>query len=498
MSSAVVYKNSLFRCVAVQPKMSKTEVQIGSFGEVLLPPIVIGNRMSASQVPVTRPSTSSSAKYNFEMMKNGRKRLDTFTNGGWPNLFVSPMELAEAGFFYLKELDRVQCAFCRGVVRGWSQGDVAILEHERHYPTCPFVIGYPTGNQPIERDPFRDPNRPRLSYDVCGNNDGRIEDEMFEHTLVNDNSRNGDCPPNMRTNSNYQDYDVEANNRLGIRSHGGAKHPEHISIDSRLLSFSGSNPSNSVWPEDSPVKPADLAEAGLYYLGKFKKPIRPIAVWLMSFSAIIGELDYVKCFYCDGGLCSWEEGDNPWSEHKRMYGDICEFIQLNEDNRSQRTEANVNVEEIIEGWFNSDLLLEFSSKYTYSRNVIKNVLRKRWEDTHTPFSGVEELHGAVSAASRDPLNLNLNVESSDEEMVCVGSQSPGSSQESNLSSSPSAYSSEDDRETRTLCKICLDREVGLVFLPCGHLFACTRCGPGLQSCPVCRTHISHTVRTFLA
>jgi baculoviral IAP repeat-containing protein 2/3 len=49
-----------------------------------------------------------------------------------------------------------------------------------------------------------------------------------------------------------------------------------------------------------------------------------------------------------------------------------------------------------------------------------------------------------------------------------------------------------------LCKICMDEEVGVVFLPCGHLVTCVNCAPSLHDCPVCRQLIKATVRTFLS
>lgn len=49
-----------------------------------------------------------------------------------------------------------------------------------------------------------------------------------------------------------------------------------------------------------------------------------------------------------------------------------------------------------------------------------------------------------------------------------------------------------------LCKICMDNEVGIVFLPCGHLTVCVNCAPNLTNCPVCRSAIKATVRTFLS
>ncbi|KAH9382412.1 hypothetical protein HPB48_005555 [Haemaphysalis longicornis] len=49
-----------------------------------------------------------------------------------------------------------------------------------------------------------------------------------------------------------------------------------------------------------------------------------------------------------------------------------------------------------------------------------------------------------------------------------------------------------------LCKVCLDAEVGVVFLPCGHLAACPACASALTTCPICRSDIAGTVRTFLS
>lgn len=67
-----------------------------------------------------------------------------------------------------------------------------------------------------------------------------------------------------------------------------------------------------------------------------------------------------------------------------------------------------------------------------------------------------------------------------------------------------------------LCKICLDEEVAVVYLPCGHLgeynsicrgftiklvlfsVSCVQCAPGVEQCPLCRTAIKGFVRTYLS
>lgn len=49
-----------------------------------------------------------------------------------------------------------------------------------------------------------------------------------------------------------------------------------------------------------------------------------------------------------------------------------------------------------------------------------------------------------------------------------------------------------------LCKICFSKEVGVVFLPCGHMVACVDCAPVLTTCAVCRKKVDAHIRAFLS
>lgn len=55
-----------------------------------------------------------------------------------------------------------------------------------------------------------------------------------------------------------------------------------------------------------------------------------------------------------------------------------------------------------------------------------------------------------------------------------------------------------ERDEKTLCKICYKNEVGVVFLPCGHIVACVECSAALKTCAVCRKPLEATVRAFLS
>lgn len=49
-----------------------------------------------------------------------------------------------------------------------------------------------------------------------------------------------------------------------------------------------------------------------------------------------------------------------------------------------------------------------------------------------------------------------------------------------------------------MCKVCMDRDVSVVFVPCGHLVACGECALNLRLCPICRAVIQGSVRTFMS
>ncbi|XP_033742579.1 baculoviral IAP repeat-containing protein 7-like [Pecten maximus] len=50
---------------------------------------------------------------------------------------------------------------------------------------------------------------------------------------------------------------------------------------------------------------------------------------------------------------------------------------------------------------------------------------------------------------------------------------------------------------RTKCKVCLEEELKIVFLPCGHLCTCVDCASHLERCPVCREQKRSTVKAYL-
>ena len=53
-------------------------------------------------------------------------------------------------------------------------------------------------------------------------------------------------------------------------------------------------------------------------------------------------------------------------------------------------------------------------------------------------------------------------------------------------------------QRRSDCKICMSNQVGVVFLPCGHLISCVNCSPKVKDCPFCRQFIKGKVKTYMS
>ncbi|TSK16240.1 E3 ubiquitin-protein ligase LRSAM1 [Bagarius yarrelli] len=54
-----------------------------------------------------------------------------------------------------------------------------------------------------------------------------------------------------------------------------------------------------------------------------------------------------------------------------------------------------------------------------------------------------------------------------------------------------------DTPSTNECVVCMEERALVVFLSCGHVCCCQLCSDALQSCPLCRSHISQRIRLYL-
>ncbi|NXI40276.1 BIR7B protein, partial [Galbula dea] len=263
------------------------------------------------------------------------------------------------------------------------------------------------------------------------------------------------------------------------------------------------------WPGTSPVSPRDLVKAGFFF---------------------VGPSDDVQCFCCGGVLKDWEPGDCPVAEHRKFFPS-CKFI-CGEDVGNQEMLPLQEIFDTVDGQFLS-LLQGIDSEETALPN-----------EPEYPEMGTEEMR--LSTFQNWPQYTGMHPEqlaragffyTGRGDVVrcfhCDGGvrdwsfgddpwrehakwypgcefvlQSRGrdfvnSVQESFSTTllSPSQLSTEEQLrrlQEERMCKVCMDRDVSVVFVPCGHLVACGDCALNLRLCPICRAVIQGSVRTFMS
>uniref|UniRef100_A0A8D2NNR9 RING-type E3 ubiquitin transferase n=1 Tax=Zosterops lateralis melanops TaxID=1220523 RepID=A0A8D2NNR9_ZOSLA len=192
------------------------------------------------------------------------------------------------------------------------------------------------------------------------------------------------------------------------------------------------------WPQNSNMHPEQLARAGFFYTGQG---------------------DVVRCFYCDGGVRSWSIGDDPWREHAKWYPE-CEFLL---HSRGREFVSSV------QATFSTTLLAPVSHEYFVC-------------------SGLGLVDGRVLNTCFFLYRFQRHSWDQTEQ------DSSPSQEESQLSTEEQLRRLQEER----MCKVCMDKDVSVVFVPCGHLVACEECALNLRLCPICRAVIRGSVRAFMS
>ncbi|KAM6953277.1 E3 ubiquitin-protein ligase XIAP isoform 2-T2 [Aplochiton taeniatus] len=442
-------------------------------------------------------------------------RLDSFRGSPLAQQ-VSAERLARAGFYFTGQADRVRCFSCKKTVENWCGGDTPVERHKEVSPSCKFL--------------------------------------SCTHRATFPGHLMGDTSP-----YNEEAEDMEFRLRSGevVDESTYPIAPHMSSEDTRLQTF-------SLWPPIAPVRPRDLAEAGLYCLG---------------------EGDRVQCFCCGGVLGGWEAGDTAWGEHSKHFPH-CFFIlghdvsnvpshrDLDTDGEVEgrgHTSTRVLMENFedrlnsfvdnphsidherlaragfhstgagdrvtcfscgggLKGWQPEEdpweehakfypgcgFLLSEKGQEFISRVQLQDPRRNSAGLNHQNGFSSHDKEGLRSAMTQKAIEMGLEpslVERTVQEKI----QRTGSDY-SNLEAllhdcfnkTPDtnvtmAEEQCDDPleklrklQKEKLCKVCMDRDICIVFIPCGHLVTCKECSEPLSKCPICCGAISQKIKTYIS
>ncbi|XP_018414125.1 PREDICTED: E3 ubiquitin-protein ligase XIAP [Nanorana parkeri] len=446
---------------------------------------------------------------------------------------ISAPTLARAGFVYTGIQDRVECFSCKAIVEGWQHGDTAVGKHRKISPNCKFMNAFSSRSELIQT------HEPTFQ-------------NFYPHLEMNCASSEGKPKLDSETQADF----LLRTGRVVDESE--PKYPKYLNLSSeeaRLETFRN-------WPSYVRVTGKDLANAGLFYTGRddqvkcfccggklmnwepgdipwnehrrhfpdcffvlgrdvgnvafdfnsmphsrrrgsevpehpamsqYKARLDSFAKWISPINKetlakagfySTGEQDSTKCFYCGGEFKDWKPGDDPWELHARWYPG-CKFLV---DERGQHFVNTVQLTRPLPSRLPSDMPLALPEDSELMKNPlvinaqqmgfqledIKKLMLKKIKSTGTNYTLMEVLVSDLLNSQSENGNVTpRDIDHSIEEKLRK-------------------------LEEEKICKVCMDKAVSVVFIPCGHLVVCSDCAEVLDKCPICCIIIQRRQKIFMA
>ncbi|XP_032765844.1 baculoviral IAP repeat-containing protein 3 isoform X2 [Rattus rattus] len=445
----------------------------------------------------------STSPYHFAM-NTEKARLLTYQT--WPLSFLSPAELAKAGFYYIGPGDRVACFACDGKLSNWDRKDDALSEHRRHFPSCPFLkdVGQSTSRYTVSNLSMQTHAARVRTFSTWPSSALVHPQELasagFYYTGHSDDVKCFCCDGGLRCWESGDDPWVEHAKwfprceyliRIKGQEFVSQVQAGYPHLLEQLLSTSDS-------PED------ETAEAAIVHLGPgenwedavmMNTPVVKAALE-MGFSRSLVRQMVQRQILATG-------------ENYRTVSDlVIGLLDAEDEMREEQTEQEAEEEE------SDDLTLIRKNKMVLLQHLtpvtpILDCLLSARVITEQEYDAVKQKPHTLQARTLIDTVLAKGNTAATSFRNSLQEIDPGLYRDifvrQNIRSLPAddiaALPMEEQlrklQEERT-CKVCMDREVSLVFIPCGHLVVCKECAPSLRKCPICRGTIKGTVRTFLS
>lgn len=375
-------------------------------------------------------------------------RINSFTGRTLPQ-GQSANRLAEAGWFHVGPGDKVRCFQCGGNLRDWEPGDDAWEEHRRWYKDCPHLK-----TQPL-------PAKPRIQATTSEAVRYRIEPREIKARLDT---------PSVRTilSLGYelsvvrQVIETQLMNTGDDFPNAEAILEAIFALEDPIPSLPSSSSTSSMYTSDhqsnTDAATSDATSSqrlsspeGSFSLSSESASSNPLASSSASQSVTPQSLSSTK-----------PNSAKPMNKMQSLVANISRKVS----DSSAAASANANQPQAN------------SEDHSKSKGRRKKIKKKNSPAHGTNTEETQQRAGVPSQLSPNK-NATKQEEINDIETL--------------------EYLEENRRllDART-CKVCMDAEVNTVFLPCGHLVCCDRCAPLLRDCPICRTYVRGTVKTFLS
>lgn len=492
--------------------------------------------MGFSALPPSSPLTSRGVEdmshqrptCHNPSMRREQDRLDSFHS--WTLTVITPAELAKAGFYYLGQGDRVACFSCGGQLSNWEPGDRAVSEHQRHYPNCRFVRGDRADNVSLAAATAAASGAVTQQLSTGSSalnpvsNPAMAQSEERLLTFVNWPSR---IPvrPDQLANAGF--YYVGRNDDVkcfccdgGLRCWESGDDPwvEHAKWFPRceyLLQEKGqdfvhqiqarfprlfeqllTNGDGSREFVDPPVVHLAPGEERSEDAVMMNTPVIKSALEMGFERSLVKQTVQSKILTSGENYRTVQElvsdllsAEDQKREEERemlaeaMASDGFTFVKRHQAALVQRLKS---VEPVLEHLRDQNVLTAEEYSGLQAQTSAQQQTARLIELVLTKGNAAAEVFR--NWIQKNDVHLLRDLMAQSNEAV---------SPSQDLSDLPMEEQLRRLQEERT-CKVCMDKEVNIVFIPCGHLVVCKECAPSLRKCPICRGLVKGTVRTFLS
>lgn len=443
-------------------------------------------------------------KSTFELLRySDDARLDTFDDWPYTRTGITPFHMSECALFYTHRDDEVMCCFCNNCMRYWKYGmepfHVHTISTIMNTPPCPFV-----GNREMCL---------HLLYDTCG-----MEDDMIPPTVSSSSSwtpRPRQVVAPLRPDLKYREQRVATFPAATTQ----------FAVDVGKLATAG-----FFYVGDGDDKTCCFhCGLGVYRWNADDDPWTEHARWKPNcqFVLLRKGADFIEdCedlqYRCYSAMARYLTDEPPNQEESAQLSELrkltvrsvveCDHGRSVGNVRYQYSDCVIHDDDAVVKWMRSiprgvprNTIDAVLLRYLRNRNegnsetalavfsdafiaVERNVetemeQRLRWKARRIDrWLHSQEFHNRQ--ASRQPVQLK----SAEEKKLKMPEQEEKKDEE-NVEASK--------REEALDCKVCFERQLNIVFLPCGHLITCDQCAIKLTQCAMCRRRIDDTVRVFI-
>ncbi|XP_063060009.1 baculoviral IAP repeat-containing protein 2 isoform X2 [Engraulis encrasicolus] len=482
---------------AAAPASGQSDEQVGYLNmgfSNLAPSSPLTSRGGVEDMSHQRPQTCHNPS-----MRREQDRLDSFQS--WTLTTITPAELAKAGFYYLGQGDRVACFTCGGQLSNWEPGDRAVSEHQRHYPNCRFVRGDRTENVSLAEAgaltnvsnsamqqcderlltfvnwPSRIPVRP-----------DQLAKAGFYYVGRNDDVKCFCCDGGLRCWESGDDPWVEHAKWFPrceyLLQEKGQEFVHQIQarfprLFEQLLT---NGDGNSREIGDPPVVLLGPGEDRSEDAIMMNTPVVKSALE-MGF-----DRNLVKQTVQSKILAS---GEN----YKTVQELVSDLLSAEDEKREE--EKELFAEEMASDGFT--FLKKHHTALTQRLKSVKTLMEHLLEENVISQEEYDTINNCstVKRQTAQLIDLVLTKGNAAAEVFRNWIKKNDVFLLRDLMDLPMEEQLRRLQEERT-CKVCMDKEVNIVFIPCGHLVVCKECAPSLRKCPICRGVVKGTVRTFLS